>query len=102
MEPLDAFASNVRRLRHERGLTQERLAELSDLHLTDITRIETRNATPVSRLWQRSRTASTWPPQRCWRVSSTNRRASAASRVASAGFHRQLGRTACATRLYRD
>ena len=46
MEPLDAFASNVRRLRHERGLTQERLAELADLHLTDIARIETRRRDP--------------------------------------------------------
>jgi transcriptional regulator with XRE-family HTH domain len=41
MQPLDTFAANVRRLRHERGLTQERLAELADLHLTDIARIET-------------------------------------------------------------
>jgi transcriptional regulator with XRE-family HTH domain len=46
MEPLDAFATNVRRLRHERGLTQERLAELADLHLTDIARIETRRRDP--------------------------------------------------------
>lgn len=46
MQPLDAFAANVRRLRHERGLTQERLAELSDLHLTDIARIETRRRDP--------------------------------------------------------
>jgi transcriptional regulator with XRE-family HTH domain len=46
MEPLDAFAANVRRLRHERGLTQERLAELADLHLTDIARIETRRRDP--------------------------------------------------------
>lgn len=41
MRPLETFAANVRRLRHERGLTQERLAELADLHLTDIARIET-------------------------------------------------------------
>jgi transcriptional regulator with XRE-family HTH domain len=46
MESLDAFASNVRRLRHEKGLTQERLAELADLHLTDIARIETRRRDP--------------------------------------------------------
>ena len=46
MEPLDAFAASVRRLRHERELTQERLAELSDLHLTDIARIETRRRDP--------------------------------------------------------
>jgi len=35
-----AFAKN------ERGLTQERLAELSDLHLTEIARIETRKRDP--------------------------------------------------------
>jgi transcriptional regulator with XRE-family HTH domain len=46
MEPLDAFAANVRRLRHERQLTQERLAEQADLHLTDIARIETRRRDP--------------------------------------------------------
>jgi transcriptional regulator with XRE-family HTH domain len=41
MQPLETFAANVRRLRNERELTQERLAELADLHLTDIARIET-------------------------------------------------------------
>ncbi|MGH2852590.1 MAG: helix-turn-helix domain-containing protein [Solirubrobacteraceae bacterium] len=46
MEPLQAFAANVRRLRHERGLTQERLAEQADLHLTDIARIETLRRDP--------------------------------------------------------
>jgi transcriptional regulator with XRE-family HTH domain len=46
MEPLDAFAANVRRLRRERGLTQERLAELADLHMTDIARIETLRRDP--------------------------------------------------------
>lgn len=46
MEPLDVFAANVRRLREERGLTQERLAELSDLHMTDIARIETQGRDP--------------------------------------------------------
>jgi|HubBroStandDraft_6_1064221.scaffolds.fasta_scaffold292705_2 transcriptional regulator with XRE-family HTH domain len=50
MEPLDAFADNVRRIRHERGLTQERLAELADLHLTDIARIETRRRDPGVRV----------------------------------------------------
>lgn len=50
MEPLDAFADNVRRLRHERGFTQERLAELADLHLTDIARIETRRRDPGVRV----------------------------------------------------
>ncbi len=46
MEPLEAFAANVRRLRKERGLTQERLAELADLHMTDIARIETLRRDP--------------------------------------------------------
>jgi transcriptional regulator with XRE-family HTH domain len=46
MEPLEAFAANVRRLRHERGLTQERLAELAELHMTDIARIETLRRDP--------------------------------------------------------
>jgi transcriptional regulator with XRE-family HTH domain len=46
VEPLEIFAANVRRLRQERGLTQERLAELADLHLTDIARIETARRDP--------------------------------------------------------
>jgi transcriptional regulator with XRE-family HTH domain len=46
MEPLEVFAANVRRLRQERNLTQERLAELSDLHMTDIARIETLRRDP--------------------------------------------------------
>jgi transcriptional regulator with XRE-family HTH domain len=46
VEPLEAFAANVRRLRQERELTQERLAELSDLHMTDIARIETLRRDP--------------------------------------------------------
>lgn len=40
MDALEEFGRNLRRLRQERGLTQERLAELSDLHLTDVGRIE--------------------------------------------------------------
>ena len=46
MEPLEVFAANVRRLRKERDLTQERLAELADLHMTDIARIETLRRDP--------------------------------------------------------
>jgi transcriptional regulator with XRE-family HTH domain len=46
MEPMEALAANVRRLRTERGLTQERLAELADLHMTDIARIETLRRDP--------------------------------------------------------
>jgi transcriptional regulator with XRE-family HTH domain len=50
MDPLDAFAANVRRTRRHRGLTQERLAELSDLHMTDIARIETQRRDPGIRV----------------------------------------------------
>jgi transcriptional regulator with XRE-family HTH domain len=46
MGPLEAFADNVRRIRHEQGLTQERLAELAGLHLSDIARIETLRRDP--------------------------------------------------------
>jgi transcriptional regulator with XRE-family HTH domain len=41
MEPLEAFAANVKRLRRERKLTQEALADKAGLNLTDIARIET-------------------------------------------------------------
>jgi transcriptional regulator with XRE-family HTH domain len=50
VEPLHAFASNVRRLRTDRGLTQERLAELAGLHMTDIARIETLRRDPGVRV----------------------------------------------------
>lgn len=40
MDALDVFARNLRAARVERGLTQERLAELADLHMTDVGRIE--------------------------------------------------------------
>jgi XRE family transcriptional regulator, regulator of sulfur utilization len=46
MEPLEAFAANVKRLRIEQDLTQEKLAELSGLHMTDIARIETLRRDP--------------------------------------------------------
>jgi transcriptional regulator with XRE-family HTH domain len=46
MESLEVFAANVRRLRTERGLTQEHLAEEAGLHLTDIARIETLRRDP--------------------------------------------------------
>jgi transcriptional regulator with XRE-family HTH domain len=35
-----AFGANVRRARHLKGLTQERLAELADLSLRNIQRVE--------------------------------------------------------------
>jgi transcriptional regulator with XRE-family HTH domain len=46
MEPLQQFAENVRRLRKEKGLTQEKLAERSDLKLSDIAKIETLRRSP--------------------------------------------------------
>jgi XRE family transcriptional regulator, regulator of sulfur utilization len=46
MEPLEAFAANVRRLRQEKGLTQEKLAEQADLKLSDIAKIETLRRSP--------------------------------------------------------
>jgi transcriptional regulator with XRE-family HTH domain len=44
-EALASIAANIRKLRHSKGLTQEQLAEYSDLHLTYIQGIErgTRN-----------------------------------------------------------
>jgi transcriptional regulator with XRE-family HTH domain len=41
VEPLEAFAANVRRLRHQQNLTQEALAHRAGLNLSDIARIET-------------------------------------------------------------
>jgi transcriptional regulator with XRE-family HTH domain len=46
VEPLEAFAANVRRLRQERNLTQEALAHKADLNLTDIARVETLKRDP--------------------------------------------------------
>lgn len=40
MDALEACAANLRRAREAAGLTQERLAELADLHMTDVGRIE--------------------------------------------------------------
>ena len=37
---LKTFGGNVRRLRNERGLTQEKLAELAELHLRTVQKIE--------------------------------------------------------------
>jgi transcriptional regulator with XRE-family HTH domain len=46
MEPLEAFAANVKRLRIQQGITQEALAERAGLHMTDIARIETLRRDP--------------------------------------------------------
>lgn len=39
-DPLDIFAANLRRLRQERGLSQERLAHSADLNMTHVAKIE--------------------------------------------------------------
>jgi len=36
----DIFAANLRRLRQERGLSQERLAHAADLNMTHVAKIE--------------------------------------------------------------
>ncbi len=40
MDPLEAFAANLRRIRQERGLTQEMLAQRSGVDLASVGRIE--------------------------------------------------------------
>jgi transcriptional regulator with XRE-family HTH domain len=37
---LRTFGANVRRLRMERGMTQDKLAELADLHIRTVQKIE--------------------------------------------------------------
>jgi transcriptional regulator with XRE-family HTH domain len=39
-DPLDTFAANLRRLRRELDLSQERLAHMADLNVTHISKIE--------------------------------------------------------------
>jgi transcriptional regulator with XRE-family HTH domain len=39
-DPLDIFAANLRRLRQERGFSQERLAHDADLNTTHVAKIE--------------------------------------------------------------
>jgi transcriptional regulator with XRE-family HTH domain len=39
-DPLDIFAANLRRLRRQRGLSQERLAHNADLNMTHVAKIE--------------------------------------------------------------
>lgn len=40
MEPVEIFAANLRRLRIAKGLSQEALADLSDLHRTEVSLLE--------------------------------------------------------------
>jgi transcriptional regulator with XRE-family HTH domain len=53
VDPLEILAENVRRERDKRGLTQERLAQLSSLHMTDIGRIERAERDPGVRTLSR-------------------------------------------------
>jgi transcriptional regulator with XRE-family HTH domain len=39
-DPLDVFAANLRRIREELGLSQERLAHRADLHMSHVAKIE--------------------------------------------------------------
>jgi transcriptional regulator with XRE-family HTH domain len=48
-DPLDVFAANVRRLREEKGLTQEQLADAAGLHLNHVSKIENRLREPKVR-----------------------------------------------------
>jgi transcriptional regulator with XRE-family HTH domain len=48
-DPLDIFAANLRRIRRERGLSQERLAHSADLHMTHVAKIERSEREPGAR-----------------------------------------------------
>jgi transcriptional regulator with XRE-family HTH domain len=39
-DPLSMFATNLQRLRKERGLSQERLGEAANVHMTHVSKIE--------------------------------------------------------------
>jgi transcriptional regulator with XRE-family HTH domain len=45
-DPLDVFAANLRRLRLESGLSQERLAHEADLHMSHVSKIERSECEP--------------------------------------------------------
>lgn len=64
MDALEAFARNLRRERKARGLTQEQLAELSDLHMTDIGRIERAERDPGVRTIAKIAAGLGVPPDR--------------------------------------
>jgi DNA-binding XRE family transcriptional regulator len=40
LDPLSTFAANLRRLREERGLSQEQLGEAANVHTTHVSKIE--------------------------------------------------------------
>jgi transcriptional regulator with XRE-family HTH domain len=39
-DPLDIFVANLRKIRHKRGLSQERLAHNANLNMTHLAKIE--------------------------------------------------------------
>lgn len=45
-DPLDVFAANLRRVRQERCLSQERLAHSADLHMSHVSKIERSECEP--------------------------------------------------------
>jgi transcriptional regulator with XRE-family HTH domain len=49
-DPLRRLGTNVRSIRHERGLTQEQLAHVSGLSLSDVGRIERAERDPGVRV----------------------------------------------------
>jgi transcriptional regulator with XRE-family HTH domain len=49
-DPLLRLGANVRSIRHERGLTQEQLAHISGLSLSDVGRIERAERDPGVRV----------------------------------------------------
>lgn len=51
-ELLKRIGSNIRRLREEKGMSQEKLAELADISQVQVARIEAgRNNVTISTLW---------------------------------------------------
>lgn len=45
-DPLPIFSANLRRIREELGLSQERLAHSADLHVSHVAKIERREREP--------------------------------------------------------